>query len=198
MLTWLVGMGRYWDNPRALPLQHAGVGSLAYVVVLTVLLWLIGAPLRPVRWSLRNLFTFVTLTSAPGLLYALPVERWLAPDAARTTNLCFLAVVAAWRVVLYARYLGGYAQFAPGPRAVQLLLPLTLIVSALAALNLERAVFDVMGGIRETTPADSAYLLVLGLSFVSVCAFPILLTAWLILIVRAWRRHRRPGDLTNP
>ena len=28
--AWLVGMGRYWDNPRVGVLQHAGVGSVVY------------------------------------------------------------------------------------------------------------------------------------------------------------------------
>ena len=103
--TWLVGIGRYWDNPRVSWLQHAGIGSLVYVVLLTCLLWLIGIGLRPSRWSLQHLFIFVTLTAPPGLLYAIPVERWLSPETARTTNLWFLAVVATWRVLMYARYL---------------------------------------------------------------------------------------------
>jgi len=30
--TWLVGVGRYWDNPRAGLLQHLGVGSVIYIM----------------------------------------------------------------------------------------------------------------------------------------------------------------------
>jgi len=74
---------------------------------------------------------------------------------------------------------------------VQLLLPLTLIVSALAVLNLEHAVFDVMGGVRETTAADSSYAFILALSFVSLVLFPILLVAYLFLAVQ---RRRASGE----
>lgn len=193
--TWLVGIGRYWDNPRVSWLQHAGIGSLVYVVLLTCLLWLIGIGLRPARWSLRHLFTFVTLTALPGLLYAIPVERWLSPETARTTNLWFLAVVATWRVLMYARYLRVYAGLPLGALLVQLFLPLTLIVSALAALNLERAVFDIMGGVRETTAADAAYEVVVTLTMLSVVLFPIL---FLFYVVLAILRRRQSADHVRP
>jgi hypothetical protein len=193
--TWVVGMGRYWDNPRVEWLQKAGVGSVVYVFVLSALLWLIGLGLKPERWSYSNLLTFVTLTAPPGLLYAIPVERFLDPDAARATNLLFLALVAAWRVALYGVYLRRYAGLPGLPLAVQLLLPLTLIVAALAALNLERAVFDIMGGVRETTSADSAYFVLVALTFISVYVFPVLLVVYAVLAVQRWRRARRErGD----
>src|SRR3712207_7552248 len=54
--TWLVGVGRYWDNPRASLLQHLGVGSVVYVFALALLLWLrseerrVGKECRS-RWS---------------------------------------------------------------------------------------------------------------------------------------------------
>lgn len=184
--TWLVGVGRYWDNPRVEFLQRAGLGSVAYVFVLAALLWIIGLGIKPERWSYFNLLVFVTLTAPPGLLYAIPVEKALSPDGARTMNLVFLALVATWRVALYGHYLKRYAKLPAGALAVQLLLPLTLIVAALAALNLERAVFDVMGGVRETTPADTAYAVILGLTFISVVLFPVLLIAYVGIAV-----HRR-------
>jgi hypothetical protein len=39
--TWLAGIGRYWDNPRAELWQWLGFGSLVYVFILAGLLWLI-------------------------------------------------------------------------------------------------------------------------------------------------------------
>jgi hypothetical protein len=78
---------------------------------------------------------------------------------------------------------------------VQLLLPLTLIVAALAALNLERAVFDIMGGVRETTSADSAYFVLMALTFVSLYVCPVLLVVYAVLAILRWRRARRErGD----
>ena len=31
--AWLVGIGRYWDNPRVGWLQHLGIGSVVYLVL---------------------------------------------------------------------------------------------------------------------------------------------------------------------
>jgi membrane protein YdbS with pleckstrin-like domain len=53
-VTWLAGIGRYRDNPKAEWWQLAGMGSLAYVFVLAALLWLVVAPLRPARWRYRE------------------------------------------------------------------------------------------------------------------------------------------------
>jgi hypothetical protein len=189
VLTWLVGIGRYWDNPRVSPLQHAGLGSVAYVLVLSTFLWLLGLALRPDNWRLVKVLTFVSLTAPPGILYALPVEQFLSPPSARTANLWFLAIVATWRVVLYAQFLRGYALLPTGPMVVQLLLPLTLIVSSLTFLNLERAVFNVMGGIEETTSSDTAYLVLILLTGASLWVFPVLLIAY---VAYAFQRRRPP------
>jgi hypothetical protein len=37
--TWIAGVGRYWDSPRAELWQHLGFGSLAYVFVLALIIW---------------------------------------------------------------------------------------------------------------------------------------------------------------
>ena len=192
--TWLVGIGRYWDHPRVEGLQRLGLGSVAYVFALSALLWLVGLGIKPARWGYLNVLTFVTLTAPPGLLYAIPVERFLSPEAARTVNLAFLAVVATWRVSLYATYLRRYAVLPVGPLVVQLLLPLTFIVTALAALNLEQAVFEVMGGVRATTSADSAYAFMLALSLLSVILFPILAAVYVVMAIQR-RRAAQPGDV---
>jgi hypothetical protein len=34
MLTWLVGMGRWWEDPHASLLQHLGIGSVVYIFLL--------------------------------------------------------------------------------------------------------------------------------------------------------------------
>jgi hypothetical protein len=39
--TWLVGMGRYWDDPGARMVQHLGLGSVIYTGVLSIFLWLL-------------------------------------------------------------------------------------------------------------------------------------------------------------
>jgi hypothetical protein len=189
-LVWLAGMGRYWDNPRALELQRWGIGSLVYVVLLSTLLFLLGAPLAIERWSLRRVTTFVALTAPPAFLYAIPVERWLGEDTARGANIVFLAVVALWRVVLYAVFLGRFARLALAECAILLFLPLCAIVASLAALNLERAVFDVMGGLTETTAADGAYFVLMVLSLFATGASPFLLIGYAAMVWRSVRTRR--------
>lgn len=188
--TWLAGMGRYWDNPRAEWWQLLGLGSLAYVFTLSLLLWAILAPLRPRHWHYRNVLLFVTLTAPPALLYAIPVERFVAPDIARAANAWFLAAVASWRVGLLAVFLTRVAGLSPVTAAVGTLLPLALIVITLSMLNLEHVVFDLMSGIRaeDRSPHDSAYEVVLMLSMLSFIASPILLIAYGMLAWQAWRR----------
>jgi hypothetical protein len=187
--TWLAGVGRYWDHPRAALWQHLGLGSIAYVLCLSALLWLLLRPLRPRRWWYRNVLVFVTLTSPPALLYAIPVERFLSMDAAQATNAWFLAVVAGWRVALLVLFLRRVAELRWFALLVATLLPLTLIVAALALLNLEHAVFEIMAGISPPlrTGGDLAYLVVLALTLVSLYAFPVLAIAYVVLVVQAQR-----------
>src|SRR6266576_1888990 len=88
--TWLVGMGRYWDNPRVGLLQHLGVGSIVYGFILSLFLWLMIWPLRPRNWSYFRVFTFVTLVSPPAILYAIPVQMFYPLDTANSINALFL------------------------------------------------------------------------------------------------------------
>lgn len=191
--TWLAGIGRYWDHPRARLWQYAGLGSVAYVFVLALVLWGALSPLaaRPRRIGYLDTLRFVTLTSPPALLYALPVERVMTVAAAASTNAWFLAIVAAWRVGLLVRF----ARQGVGlPRLETLagcLLPLALIVFALAVLNLEHVVFNIMAGIVEPDARRTAYELVLVLAWCSMVAAPVLLLLWLGLAVRAARARRR-------
>jgi hypothetical protein len=188
--TWLVGMGRWWDDPGARLLQHLGAGSVTYIFLLALLLWLVIWPLKPQGWSYRHVLTFVSLTSPPAILYAIPVERFAGLETARTLNVWFLAVVAAWRVALLFFYLSRYARLTAFSIAVAALLPITLIVVTLTVLNLERAVFDVMGGLRDGgTANDSAYGVLVALTFFSMLLFIPLLICYIFL--SAWSFMRK-------
>jgi hypothetical protein len=148
--TWLVGMGRWWDDPGTHLAQHLGLGSLIYVFVLSALIWLVVLPLRPRLWSYARTLTFVAMTSPPAILYAIPVERIYALDTASFLNLWFLAAVAAWRVALLVRFLVTVPRVGALKGIVAAFLPLVAIVSTLFALNLHRVVFELMGSIEET------------------------------------------------
>src|SRR5207244_824762 len=120
----------------------------------------------------------------PAFLYAIPVERFMSLNGARTANLWFLAIVAGWRVVLYVLLLMRYARFEGLRLFVAALLPLTIIVFSLTALNLERAVFDIMRGVDpgHGTAADSAYAVLVLVSILSIYLAPILVFLYFLAI----------------
>jgi hypothetical protein len=195
--AWLAGMGRYWDDPGAHLLQRLGVGSVIYVFALSVFLWLLIWPLRPQNWSYRNAVTFVSLVAPPAILYAIPVEQWFTLRAAININILFLAIVAMWRVALLVFYLRRYAGLEPLAVGIAALLPLTVIVVTLTALNLERAVFEVMAGIgRVPTANDGAYFVLILLSSLSFFLFLPLLMGYVVLVIAALRKKRAQEKLS--
>lgn len=191
--TWLAGVGRYWDHPNPQLAQRLGLGSLGYVVVMAALLWAVFRPVAGAKARYWNLLTFVALTSFPAWLYAIPVERFMSMEGAVRANVWFLAVVALWRVALLFRHARGVLGLSGWSVTVCCLLPLTGIIVLLAWLNLENAVFEVMGGLRQTTSNDVAYLVILVLSWFSVMLAPILLLAWGWLIFARGRRSPERG-----
>lgn len=187
LLTWLVGIGRWWEDPHAGVLQHLGVGSLVYVVVLSFFLWLIIRPLSA-RTHYLNTLTYITLTAPPAILYAIPVRSWLELADAQQVRLWLLGIVATWRVALWARYLIVSVELSRPAAFIGTLFPLTLIVVALYSLNLERVVFDLMGGRREdATVNDVAYEVLFLLSLLSVLLLIPLGIAYGVLATRSWR-----------
>jgi len=195
VVTWVAGMGRYWDHPSADHWQYAGVGSIAYIFCLSLLLYVIVWPLRPSNWTYRGVLVFVGLTSLPALLYAIPVERVVELKTAQSINAWFLGVVAVWRVALLIRYLLTSAKLHWFIVVAVSTLLLSGIVVALTLLNLEHVVFDLMAGIREedASPNDSSYLIVLGLAFFSLWAFPVALVLYLGAVI-----HRQRSRKSNP
>lgn len=165
-------------------------------MLLSTFLWLLLLPLRPVRWSFLELLTFICAVSPPALLYAIPVERFMSLQDARRANVWFLAIVAAWRVALYAIFLVRYAGFRRLRLIVAVFLPLTAIVFGLTTLNLEHAVFNIMAGLDPAagTSADAAYAVLFVLSFVSFWLAPVMLILYLIAIAQAYDAHRQKPD----
>lgn len=181
IFAWLVGIGRYWDNPRAALWQHLGLGSVAYVFVMALLIWIILLPLRPMNWRFLNVIVFIALTSPPALLYAIPVESFLSIGAAKSVNVLFLATVALWRVILLWKFLHRSADLRGYELFVAVFLPIVLVVITLTMLNLEHVVFSFMAGIPadQVTANDAAYRVLLTITFLSIFAFPILLVSYL-------------------
>jgi len=191
--AWLAGVGRYWDNPRAELWQTMGLGSIAYIFLLALILWLLVKPLCPDNWSYKSVLIFVGMTSPPAILYAIPVERYFTLGTAQTINVWFLAIVASWRVILLLQYLVRGANLGRFVAFVAALLPLAIIVSSLAILNLERVVFRIMGGMTESerTANDAAYFVLLYITYFSFFAAPVLLLIYIILIVIRRKKIKR-------
>jgi len=194
VVTWFAGIGRYWDHPSAEYWQYLGAGSIVYIFCLSLLLYLIVWPLRPSNWTYRGVLVFVGLTSLPALLYAIPVERVVELKTAQSINAWFLGLVAVWRVALLIRYLIASARLHWFVVVTVSVLLLSGIVVTLTLLNLEHVVFDLMAGIRaeDASPNDSAYLIVLGLAFFSLWAFPVALILYLGVVVH--RQQSRKGS----
>lgn len=190
LATWVVGIGRWWDDPSANVFQHLGVGSVAYVFVLALLLHLVVAPIGPEHWGYRRILTLITLTAPPAILYAIPVELFLGVDVAAAVNAWFLAIVATWRVSLLVFYLRRGAGLDRVRCVVGTFLPLAGIVSVLTWLNLAQGTVAVMGGLRETTSSDITNWIVMLLSVLSTLLLPVFGLAWIVLAVITWRRSR--------
>lgn len=183
LCTLLVGMGRFWDNPRVGILQHLGLGSIIYVFVLSLFLWLMIWPMRPRNWTYFKVLTFISMVSPPAALYAIPVEKFVTLGTANSINAWLLAIVAIWRVALLIFYLRRAGQLERFPTFVATFLPLTIIVVTLTILNLEQVVFNMMGGIREPSPNDAAYSVLILLAWVSLMLFVPLFICYLWLLV---------------
>lgn len=198
--TWIVGAGRWWDDADANILQHLGLGSLVYTLVLAGLLWCISWPFRSSDLGYRKVLTFVAMTSPPAVLYAVPVELLFDMDTASVLNLGFLALVAAWRVALLGLFFWRLAALRWLEAIASTLLPLAGIVASLTALNLHRVVFRLMGSIEESERSahDAAYQFLIMLTVLSVYATPLVLALWTGCAARSWLDWRRKRQVSAP
>lgn len=165
--TWIVGIGRYWDDDRASVLQHIGLGSVIYIFILSFFIWLILKPFLVDNWTYFTVLIFISLTSFPVIFYAIPVEKFLSLKSANTVNVWFLAIVASWRLALLYYFIKHFTKLSAGNILTVTLMPICLIITTLTALNLHRVVFDIMGGRRNQTPHDDAYSVLLFLTVIS-------------------------------
>jgi|SRR5215213_9013436 len=189
--AWIVGVGRYWDNPGVGFWQHLGVGSLVYIFALSLLLWFVVRPLRPRDWSYFFVVTFVAMAAPPAILHSIPAQMFFGIETANDINAVFLLIVSVWRVALLVFFLKRFAALNVGYILVATLLPVTLIIFALVMLNPEKAVFNMMGGFAERTPNDEAFGVLALISFFAMLAFPVLLVAYIVIVVTELAKKRK-------
>lgn len=193
---WIVGIGRYWDDPRATLLQHTGLGSVAYVFVLAAVLWCVAKPTAPERFTYAGILTFITMTSPPAALYAIPVEKWMTLEEANARNLQFLLIVALWRVVLWGHYVRRHGWLGSAQVVAITFMPLAVILMTLVTLNLHHVVFDIMGGIRnaDKSSQDAAFRTMFVLSYLSIPVSFVGALMWIAAVAQSlekWMRARR-------
>lgn len=191
--TWIVGMGRYWDDSGASLLQHLGLGSVIYIFVLAGFIWLILKPFQVDNWNYFTVLTFIGLTSFPAIFYAIPVERFFSIQTANTMNVWFLAIVAAWRLGMLYYFIKHFTKLSAGNILTVTLMPICLIISTLTVLNLHRVVFEIMGGVRNPTPHDSSYLILMLLTGISMILTVPLLIAYGVGIYNS-RQKSKPTE----
>lgn len=183
--TWIVGIGRYWDDPNASLLQHLGLGSVIYIFALALFIWLILLPLKIEKWKYFTVLTFISLTSFPAIFYAIPVERFMSISTANMLNVWFLAVVAIWRLALLFYFLRAFTDLNLFGILTVTLMPICVIITTLTILNLHHVVFNIMGGIRDPNPHNASYTVLLFLTAISaILVIPLLLSYLAILVKR--------------
>ena len=188
--TWFVGMGRYWDDKGASLLQHMGLGSVIYIFILAAFIWLIIKPFFVENWTYFTVVTFISLTSFPAILYAIPVEKFVSIGAARTLNVWFLIIVAGWRLCLLYYFLKHFTKMSVGNILTVTLMPICLIISSLTVLNLHRVVFNIMGGFREPNAHDDAYFILMILTGISAILTIPLLLAYIFGIYSSYKKRK--------
>lgn len=175
IFVFVAGLAREYDGAdlRREP-WHLFVPIVASVAVsmpifLLVRCWRDSDRTRIPFWAdyLRFLSLF-WLTAPLALLYAIPYERFMAPEAAMFANLWTLAAVAVWRVILISRI--SSVVFGRTFKASFFLVMLVADLFALAAMSRFAApTLQIMGGIRlrsgEAALSEIALLLVLGTVF---------------------------------
>lgn len=192
LLTVLVGAGRWWDDTRDLPLYvHLGIGSVAYVLVLSSILWVLNRTLADAPATFQQVLTFVCFVSPPAALYAIPVERWVGMAAAQQLNLQFLGLVALYRVALLIHFCIRSLRLNTIETITTTFLPISIAVFFVAMLNVTHIVIDFMGGVRgEPNRKLEMETFVMFLSCLSWVVAPLLTLVYLSMLLVRWQARR--------
>ncbi|MBV6457947.1 MAG: hypothetical protein HONBIEJF_01067 [Fimbriimonadaceae bacterium] len=153
LTTWAVGIARNWDYPEAELFAKAGLPSLAYIFLLSLLLFAFAWPVSYEKQNYWKFLTVVSMTAAPGLIYGIPVEMFLSTTGAQNANLAFLGFVALWRVALMVHFLFVAAGNTILTTMAVLLTPLSIMIVGLISTGRAGYIMDIMGGLRSRGPS---------------------------------------------
>jgi hypothetical protein len=134
-----------------------------------------GATVPPFFRGYRMFLGLFWMTAPLAWLYAIPYERFLTSADATRANLCTLAVVATWRVLLMIRVLivlMGYRWWA----ALSLVMIVADIEAVVAMQFVKVPLLDVMGGLRLSESDAIIKKTAVSVVTLGVLSFPV----WLI------------------
>ena len=192
VVTWLVGVGRYWHNPDSLIWQRAGLSSLIYIFVVSQLLYLVVLPLRPKNWSYKEAFVLLGLTSLPGLLYAFPLESFMSFFETQIANALLFLVIGAWRFALCARSIYTLTKIGFWPTITATLVFIAAVNIPLALINMGRPILSEYR--EDQAPYDLIYLIIVLYAFTLRYQLPIF-AGYGLFIYLAQRKHHKKGEL---
>lgn len=188
LLTWAVGYGRWWDDPRDLPyFARMGYGSVLYVFVLSAILWIVSYPVAKERVGFGHVLAFVAATSLPGIVYALPVEAISASGTASAYNVAALIFVSTYRVALLVWFFRKILEMRLWPAIVATFLPISCITAVISLADLGHKILNMMGGFRGNVSQTAAEAVVLAIGYTSFCLAPFLLVAYIHFSLEARR-----------
>ncbi len=147
--TWAVGIARNWDYPSAPFFATLGLASIAYIFILSLVLFVFAWPVSSTKRNYWHVLTMVSLTSFPGLIYGIPVEQFLDGGLAQQANLWFLIVVASWRVGLAIFYFIRGADCSLLTALATLGTPIFAIILSLIGTGRAGYVMEIMGGMNR-------------------------------------------------
>lgn len=186
VITWIVGIGRWWDDPRDLPIfVQMGVGSVLYVFGMAAILWVTFAPLVSERLGAHHFVAFVASTSLPGLVYAVPIERWTDMNSASTYNVIALLFVSVYRVSLLMWFCHRVNKLNGAESIVVTFLPISVIAFALTALGHGASIMDIMGGLRDRMSKSDMEMIVGTIGCLSMVVGPILILIYIAMASHA-------------
>ncbi len=183
--TWLVGIARNWDFPQAPWYASLGFTSVAYIFFMAGMMWLSLRLPSVKRHPYFRFLTVVSMTAAPGLIYGIPVERFLSAADAQQANLIFLSVVAIWRVALFAHFAVKGCRMPLVHALLSMLTPIAAIIIAIHMTGRSEFVIELMGGLQPERQNSADYAANHLLSTLYCLSWPVLILGVFIQIISA-------------
>lgn len=175
--TLLIGAGRYWDKGWAPLHKRIGLESIFYILVLSFIIWLIFKPYRIERWKYSTVLTFVSLTSFPGVFFALPLDWFISIENVIILNGCFFAIIIIWRIGLLYYFLKIFTELPIKDILLCILLLITALYSMIINISVNtfieliHALSYILNSFDKTVTVQQAEVILMQLKYCSALAF---------------------------